>query len=125
MMPYLLAEHKAEEDFWAVLMQSLHRHSFLNYIGVAILIIGLASGEFIYWRGLRSDAAADVQSPYDSKVYEQDVQRNIGVFGLIMDEFSRSMGKLAEPGPMGIAVAVVSVAAAGGCFFAASRLPPE
>ncbi len=106
-------------------MQSLSRRTLLNYIGVAILILGLGSGEFIYWRGLKSDAAADADSPYDTNAYEQAVQRNVGVFGLIMDEVSRSLGKLREPGPMGIAVALVSVAAAGGCFYTASRLPPE
>lgn len=99
--------------------------SLLNYIGIAILILGLASGEFIYWRSLKNATADDADSPYDSRVYEQDVERTIGVFGLIMDEISRSIGRLREPGPMGITVAVVSVVAAGGCFFVASRMPPE
>jgi hypothetical protein len=103
-------------------MQSLSRRTLLNYIGVAILVLGLGTGEFVYWRGLKSEAAVDADSPYSSRVYEQDVERSIGVFGLIMDEFSRA---LHEPGPMGIAIALVSAVAAGGCFFVASRLPPE
>jgi hypothetical protein len=124
-MPYLLAQYKALEDFAWRMTQPISRRSLLNYIGIGILIIGLGSGEFIYWRSLKNDAGADADSPYDSRVYEQDVERTIGVFGLIMDEISRSLGKLREPGPMGAAIAVVSVAAAGGCFFFASRLPPE
>jgi hypothetical protein len=103
-------------------MQSLSRRTLLNYIGIAILILGIGAGEFIYWRGLQRDATADADSPYDSRAYEQDVERTVGVFGLIMDEISRA---LHEPGPMGITIAIVSAAAAGGCFFVASRLPRE
>jgi hypothetical protein len=104
----------------------MSQRSILNYIGIAILILGMGTGEFLYWRSLKTaEAAADGESPYDSRVYQQDVERTIGVFGLIMAEISQSLVKLGEPGPMGIAIGVVSIAAAGGCFFVASRLPPE
>jgi hypothetical protein len=107
-------------------MQSTSRRSFLNYIGLAILIVGMSTGEFIYWRSLQSNSAADdADSPYESRVYEQDVERNVGVFGLIMDEFSRSVAKLGEPRPLAITIAVVSMLAAGSCFMVASRIPRD
>jgi len=125
-MTYLLAKHKMRGEFEADLMQSILRRSMLNSIGIAILIIGLGSAEFIYWRSLKSASDAGFEdSPYDSRVYQQDVERTIGVFGLIMDEFSRTMAKLGEPGPLAITIAAGSLLAAGGCFFVASRMPRE
>jgi len=104
----------------------MSRRSLLNYIGIAILIAGMGTGEFIYWRSLKSDSATDdADSPYESRVYEQDVQRTIGVFGLIMDECSRAVAKLGEPRPLAITIAMVSMFAAGGCFLVASRMPPD
>jgi hypothetical protein len=103
-------------------MQSLSRRTLLNYIGIAILILGIGTGEFVYWRGLKSEESTDPDSPYTSRVYEQDVQRTVGVFGLIMVDISQA---LHDPGTMGISIAVVSAALAGGCFFVASRMPPE
>ncbi len=112
--------------FGPVLMQPGVMRSFINYIGIAILIIGMATGEFIYWRSLNRDSAADDgDSPYDSRVYEQTIERTVGVFGLIMDEFSRGMAALKQPRPLAITIAVISMATAGGCFFVASRLPRE
>jgi hypothetical protein len=107
-------------------MQSTSRRSLLNYIGIAILITGVATGEFIYWRSLQNDSAADDgESPYDSRVYEQTIERTIGVFGVIMDQWSRSLGKLKEPKPLAITIVVVSILAAGGCFMAAAWMPGE
>jgi hypothetical protein len=107
-------------------MQSASRRSFLNYIGIAILIMGMAAGEFIYWRSLRSDATDDeADSPYHSRVYEQTIERTIGVFGVIMDQWARGIAELKEPKPLAITIAVVSMVAAGGCFVAAGRMPRE
>jgi uncharacterized protein YneF (UPF0154 family) len=107
-------------------MQSASRRSLLNYIGIAILIAGMATGEFIYWRSLQNDSAADdADSPYNSRVYEQTIERTIGVFGVIMDQWSRSVAKLKEPKPLAIMIVVVSMFAAGGCFLAASGMPRE
>jgi disulfide bond formation protein DsbB len=107
-------------------MQSISRRSLLNYIGIAILIAGMGTGEFIYWRSLRHDSAADDgNSPYDSRVYEQTMERTIGIFGVIMDQWERTVAKLEEPGPLGITIAVVSMLAAGGCFAVAARMPRE
>ena len=111
-------------------MQSpISRRSLLNYIGIGILLVGMGTGEFIYWRSLQGDSRSDDEdmgpSPYDSRVYEQDVERNVGVFGLIMDQWSRSVGELREPRPFAITISVVSILAAGGCFMAASRMPRD
>jgi hypothetical protein len=107
-------------------MQSTARRSLLNYIGIAILIAGMATGEFIYWRSLHEDTPAeDADSPYNSRVYEQTIERTIGVFGVIMDQWSRSLAKLEEPKPLAITIVVVSMLGAGGCFLAAARMPPE
>jgi hypothetical protein len=105
-------------------MQSISRRSLLNYIGIAILIAGMATGESIYWRSLQTDSASDdADSPYNSRVYEQTIERTVGVFGVIMDQWSRSIAKLKEPKPLAITIVVVSMLAAGGCFLIASRMP--
>ena len=105
-------------------MQSTSRRSMLNYIGIAILIVGLGAGEFIYWRSLRHESAAgDADSPYDSRVYEQTMERTVGIFGVIMDQWSRTAERLEEPRPLAITIGVASMVAAGGCFMAASRMP--
>jgi hypothetical protein len=110
-----------------VLVHLMPRRSLLNYIGIAILIFGLACGEFIYWRSLGRPAADDdnVESVENARVYEQTIERTTGVFGLIIVEWDQALGKLMEPGPLAITLAVASILAAGGCFFAASRLPRE
>jgi len=115
-----------EGKFWPLVMESIPRRSLLNYIGVAILIFGMATAEFIYWRSLQQPAPPDdPDSPYNSKVYEQAMERNVGVFGVIMDQWSRSAATLEEPRPLAITIGVVSILAAGGCFAAASRMPRE
>ena len=105
------------------------RRSLLNYIGVAILIAGMATGEFIYWRSLGRDTdtgdAGLPNSLYESRVYEQTVERTVGVFGLLMDQWSRSVAKLGEPRPLAITIAVASMLAAGSCFLTASRMPRD
>jgi hypothetical protein len=102
------------------------RRSFLNYIGVAILIIGMASAEFIYWRGLQNPSTpADADSPYNSKLYEQTLERTDGIFGVIMDGWSRSIAKLHEPRPLAITITVFSMLTSATCFLTASRMPRD
>ena len=111
-------------------MQSrISRRSLLNYLGIGILIAGMGIGDFIYWRSLQGgsgrgdeDSAA---SPYDSRVYEQTMERTVGTFGLLMAQWSRSVESLGEPRPLAVTIAVVSMLAAGGCFVAASRMPRD
>ena len=98
----------------------------LNYIGIFILMAGMGVGEFIYWRGGSGTGDADpLLSQYDSRVYQRDVQMYVGTFGLIMDQWSRSIAKLGEPRFLAIVIAVGSILAAGGCFMVASRMPRD
>jgi len=106
-------------------MQTLSRRALLNYVGLFILIAGMGTAEVIYWRSLHQEAGDFVDSPYDSRVFEQTMERTVGVFGLLMDEWSRGVAKLEEPKPLAITIAVVSMMAAGGCFFVASRMEGE
>jgi len=104
------------------------RRSLLNYAGIVILLVGMSVGDFIYWRSLQGGDSGNgdedsLVSPYDSRMYERDVERYVGTFGLIMDQWSRSAAKLAEPRPLAITIIVVSILAAGGCFLVASRIP--
>ena len=60
-------------------MQSpISRRSLLNYIGIFILLAGTGSGEFIYWRSLQNGPGSDdndaLNSQYDSRVYQREVQ---------------------------------------------------
>jgi len=108
------------------MQSSTSRRSLLNYIGIVILIAGMATGEFIYWRSLgRRSGTDDPGSLYDSRVYEQTMERTVGVFGVLLDQWSRSFAKLKEPKPLAITIAAVSMLAAGGCFLAASRMPRD
>jgi hypothetical protein len=114
-------------NFEGVIMQSPgSRRSLLNYIGVFILLVGMGVGEFIYWRGLQGGSGTDDEDPllsqYDSRLYQRDVQRYVGTFGLIMDQWSRTAAKLGEPRPLAITIIVLSMLAAGGCFMVASRM---
>src|SRR5271168_5078985 len=107
----------------------MSQRSLLNYAGIAILLAGLAAGEFIYWRSLKDGPGAgdddSLALMYNSRVYERTVQTTVGTVGLVMDQWSRAIAKLGEPKPLAIAIAVVSVLAAGGCFVAASRMPRD
>jgi hypothetical protein len=107
----------------------MSRRSLLNYIGIAILLVGMSVGEFIYWRSLQGNSGAgDVDplaSQYESRAYERAVQVNVGTFGLIVSQWLRAAGELTEPRPFAITLIVVSMLAAGGCFLAASRMPRE
>ena len=105
------------------------RRSLLNYIGVFILLAGMSAGDFIYWRSLQkgsgNEDADPLVSQYDSRVYQRDLQRYVGTFGLIMDQWSRAAAKLGQPKPLAITITVISMLAAGGCFMMASRIPRD
>ena len=114
-------------NFWGVMQALTSRRSLLNYIGVFILLAGMSAGDFMYWRSLQkgsgNEDADPLVSQYDSRVYQRDLQRYVGTFGLIMDQWSRTAAKLGEPRPLAITIIVLSMLAAGGCFIAASRMP--
>jgi hypothetical protein len=107
----------------------MSRRSLLNYIGLFILLAGVSVGELIYWRSLQSGSGKDEGDPlasqYDSRAYQRQVQMYVGTFGLIMDQWSRTVATLGEPKPLAITITVLSMFAAGGCFVAASRMPRD
>ena len=99
----------------------MERRTLVNYIGIGILLAGMSTGEILYWHGLHTGQENDMaENPYDSRVYQDDVKRNVGVFGLMMDQGARVFR---EPKAMGVAVGLSAMAAAGGCFIFASRMP--
>ena len=103
--------------------------SLLNYIGIAILLAGVGAGEFIYWRSLHNGSAAGDEDPllwqHDSAAYQHQVEENVGVLGVVVDQWSRAAADLREPKPLAITLAVISMLAGGGCFLVASRMPRE
>lgn len=109
------------------MQSSSSRRTLLNYLGIAILMLGMACGEFIYWRSLHSPTRSSdddlLLNPDSSRVYERTLETQVGTFGVLMVKFSRALGKLKEPGPLAITICVISFIVAGGCFVVASRLP--
>lgn len=103
------------------------RRSLLNYIGIAILMLGMSTGEFVYWRSLQTpDRTSDediILTPESSRLYERSVETNVGIFGMIMVKWSHALSKLGEPRPLAITLCAVSGLVAGGCFLLASRIP--
>jgi hypothetical protein len=101
------------------------RRSFLNRLGIGILIVGMGTGEFIYTRSLHKrevdDAAADA-SPYDSRTYKRSMERVSGKFGALMDRWMQTIAGLGEPKPLAITIGAISMLTAGGCFLLAARM---
>ena len=108
-------------------MQSMSaRRSLLNNIGIAVLLIGVATGEFLYWRSQQrgdtdEDNSAEEQM-YNSRTYTREVQMNGGTLGLLMDQWTRAAGKLGQPKPLAITIMVVSALSAGACFAVAAKM---
>ena len=103
------------------------RRSFVNYLGIVILLAGMSVGCFIYWRSLQGDqGAADddaLAELENSRAYQQGVERNVGALGLLMVQCSDAVATLGEPRPLAITIMVAANLAAGGCFLVAARLP--
>ena len=103
------------------------RRSFVNHLGIAILLAGMSIGCFIYWRSLQGDPGAGdddaLAALEDSRAYQQGVERNVGAFGLLMVQCTDAVAKLGEPRPLAITIMVAANLAAGGCFLVAARLP--
>ena len=103
------------------------RRAFVNHLGIGILLAGMCLGCFLYWRSLpgdpqddEDDALAEVEQ---SRAYQQGVERNVGVFGLLMVQCQDALVKLGEPRSFAITLMVAANLVAGGCFLVAARLP--
>ena len=103
------------------------RRSFLNHLGIGIMLAGMSLGCFIYWRSLQGDAGAGdgdaTVAQEDSRAYQQGVERNLGAFGLLMVQCTDAVAKLGEPRPLAVTIMVAANLVAGGCFLVAARLP--
>ncbi len=108
-------------------MEPGSRRSLVNYIGIAILIAGLATGEFIYWHALRHPADADNPLLWqeNTKSYQQEEASYMGTFGSIMDSWLHAIESLGDPRHLAVAIAVGSMLVAGGCFLIALRMPSQ
>ena len=102
------------------------RRSLLNYIGIAVLLVGLGVGDFKYWRALQAepdDEEDPLVSAENSRTYEREVERINGKFGLLLTQWTESLAALGNPRPFAVTIMVVSTLLAGGCFLTASRMP--
>ena len=108
-------------------MQPGSRRSLVNYIGLTILIAGMAAGEFIYWRGLHHPSAGDdpLLWQHDSGQYQREVETYNGGFGLLVDQWSRALGNLGQPTPLAITIVTLSALSSATCFLIASRIPRD
>ena len=105
---------------------TIWRRARLNTLGVIILLMGVGTGDLVYWLAGSDDAPTDrdvLAEQKQSKVYEREVERNVGAFGALMARWSDALAELGEPKPLAVTIMVVSCAAAGGCFWVASRQP--
>ena len=71
------------------------------------------------------ESAAAMQEMFGSKTYIRELQRFGGKASVIFDEFSRWFAALWRGKSLGITIAWLSVAAAGGLFVVARSLPDE
>ena len=105
---------------------TIWRRDRLNSLGIIVLLLGVGTGDLIYWLASTSDAPtnADVLAEQtQSKVYQREVERNVGAFGALMAQWSDALAELGQPKPLAVTIMIVSCAAAGGCFWVASRQP--
>ncbi len=109
------------------MISALARRSLVNYLGIFVLLAGFSVGDYKYWRSLQTDQEpsdeAMLLSQYNFHAYAQSVQRNVGTFGMLVNQWSLTLARLGEPRPFAITIMAVSGLVAGGCFFVASRMP--
>jgi hypothetical protein len=108
---------------------SARRGLILNLLGLLVLLVGFGSAVVI-WRtqdridrqdrdGGTTDGAAAPLAPEDSRRYTHDVEQYYGKTGLLADEWTRWFEGLAHGKALAKTIAVLSLAAAGGCFLSA------
>ena len=105
---------------------TIWRRARLNALGIIVLLAGVGTGDFIYWRARTDDAPTDAEvlaEQTQSKAYQREVERNVGAFGALMAQWSDTLAELGQPRPLAITIMIVSCATAGGCFWVASRQP--
>lgn len=99
------------------------RHALLQRCGAVILFVGICLAAFIYWSAPPPSSAQSVYedaplAPEDSRRYAHDTEMNFGKVGALGDKARRMAAHLSEPKPLAVAIGVVAVLGAGGCFLA-------
>ena len=105
---------------------TIWRRARLNALGIIVLLGGVGTGDLIYGFAGEHDAPADgdvLAEQKQSKAYLREVERNVGALGALMAQWSDALAELGQPKPLALTLMAVSCAAAGGCFWVASRQP--
>jgi hypothetical protein len=82
--------------------------------GIAVAVAGLGTAGLIYWRGARSDAAADALVDGDSKIEVRQVESWYGTQGLLLQDLTN---ELKQPGTQVAIVLAATALIAAGCFY--------
>lgn len=97
---------------------SLHREKArLRWIGLVVLVLGLATAGIVYWHGTRGqDADLQMQEYEQSKARAESRQMQMlyGTSGGLMQDFFDSMK---QPGNQAMAIGGISVVIAAACFY--------
>ena len=86
--------------------------------------MGVGSGDLLYWLTGTNDAPTDddvLAEQMQSKIYQREVERNVGAFGALMAQWADALAELGKPKSLALTIMIVSCATAGGCFWVASR----
>ena len=105
---------------------TIWRRARLNTLAVFILLAGVGGGDLLYWLAGKDDTPTDADvlaEQMQSKAYQREVERNVGAFGALLAQGSDAFAELGQPKPLAVTIMIVSCAAAGGCFWMASRQP--
>lgn len=70
----------------------------------------------VYWKGTPPDLPDDLPNADTSKKVARDIEINSGQTGLLLNNL---LEDLQEPGVQAVIIAVVTILAAGGCFYIA------
>lgn len=100
-------------------MAQLMKSKTLKTIGVAILVVGLASATFILSKGApREDYSSDPSTAGAYKRESRQLEMNYGKVGVLMYEI---LADLKAPGGQAAMITVVTVLLASSAFWAAAR----
>ncbi len=105
---------------------NLWRRARLKALGIIVLVVGIGTGDLIYWLAWADHAPGDDDVLFEqehSKAYQRELERNVGTFGALMAQWEDDIEGLGQPRPLAITIMVVSCVTAAGCFWVASRQP--
>jgi flagellar basal body-associated protein FliL len=87
----------------------------LRIIGVAILLLGIASAGIVYWLGTRAaDLSDDASMAGFNRPEERQMEMLYGKSGELIEDWSND---LKQPGTQTFIIAAVSIIIASGCFY--------